>query len=272
MISQPGRTRLPAGEFLLLANLETGSSRLAYAIARICTPSTAPSFLVPARVVKALMVVVAARSGVGGAWARGGMGVCPRTPSLTSVLDTGWLPVGYMMWWGVPADDGAAAQSCWAVPPAGVGRRVAGAGRGSSDDFGLAARQGRGTQAATGSKRLVAEFAQEVVAAFQELARDRDARAVTAEPLGGLPVVLAIFGRERPLGIRSTQLIKRGPPRIAVQTPPGRAPRRRSRSQPSPDSPSPCRTEPAPSDLSPLQHSRSGRRSPLSQRHHPGLG
>ena len=33
---------------------------------------------------------------------------------------------------GVPADEGAAAQSLWAVPPGGVGSRVAGAGRGSS--------------------------------------------------------------------------------------------------------------------------------------------
>jgi hypothetical protein len=27
--------------------------------------------------------------------------MCPRTPRLTLVLDAGWLPVGYMMWWGV---------------------------------------------------------------------------------------------------------------------------------------------------------------------------
>jgi hypothetical protein len=33
---------------------------------------------------------------------------------------------------------------------------------------------------------VVVEFAEEVVAAFQELARDRDARAVPADPLGGL--------------------------------------------------------------------------------------
>jgi SMODS-associating 4TM effector domain len=31
------------------------------------------------------------------AWARWGDEVCPRTPSLTSVLDPGWLRVGYMM-------------------------------------------------------------------------------------------------------------------------------------------------------------------------------
>ena len=38
---------------------------------------------------------------VGGAWARLRVGVCPRTPGLTSVLDSGWLPVGYMMCDGV---------------------------------------------------------------------------------------------------------------------------------------------------------------------------
>ena len=38
---------------------------------------------------------------LGGAWARWGAGVCPRTPGLTSVLDSGWLPVGYMMCDGV---------------------------------------------------------------------------------------------------------------------------------------------------------------------------
>ena len=27
--------------------------------------------------------------------------MCPRTPGLTSVLDSGWLPVGYMMCDGV---------------------------------------------------------------------------------------------------------------------------------------------------------------------------
>src|SRR2546421_8575276 len=31
---------------------------------------------------------------VGGAWARWRVGVCPRTPRLTSVLDSGWLRVG----------------------------------------------------------------------------------------------------------------------------------------------------------------------------------
>ena len=37
----------------------------------------------------------------GGAWARCGAGVCPRTPRLTSALDPGWLWVGDMMCDGV---------------------------------------------------------------------------------------------------------------------------------------------------------------------------
>jgi hypothetical protein len=42
------------------------------------------------------------RSVVGGAWARWRDRVCPRTPRLTSVLDSGWLPVvGDMMCDGV---------------------------------------------------------------------------------------------------------------------------------------------------------------------------
>jgi hypothetical protein len=37
----------------------------------------------------------------GGPWARWRDGVCPRTPSLTSVLGPGWLRVGDMMCDGV---------------------------------------------------------------------------------------------------------------------------------------------------------------------------
>ncbi len=41
-------------------------------------------------------------------------------------------------------------------------------------------------------ERLVSEFSKCVVAAFEQLASKRQARAVTAEPLGGLPVVVAV--------------------------------------------------------------------------------
>jgi hypothetical protein len=60
--------------------------------------------------------------GVGGAWARWGVGVFPRTPGLTSVLDAGWLPVGYMMWWGV-LTDGLRPLSLSRPFPAGRGRQ-----------------------------------------------------------------------------------------------------------------------------------------------------
>ena len=65
-----------------------------YAPASLCRPGLS----------RALMVVGGSPVSGGGAWARWRDGVCPRTPRLTSVLDAGWLPVGYMMWWGVPAD------------------------------------------------------------------------------------------------------------------------------------------------------------------------
>jgi len=60
----------------------------------------------------------------GGAWARWGIGVCPRTPRLTSVLDPGWLRVGYMMC------DGGFRQMVvrplsLSRPPPGMGRQQA---------------------------------------------------------------------------------------------------------------------------------------------------
>ena len=48
-----------------------------------------------------------------------------------------------------------------------------------------------------GRERLVAEVFEDVVAAFEQLAREREARAVTADPGGQLLVIGAVgAGRE----------------------------------------------------------------------------
>src|SRR3954447_21438133 len=63
-----------------------------------------------------------------------------------------------------------------------------GAGRGDSQRVWAA----RARPFSRGLKRLVAELAQGVVAALEQLARDREAGAVAAEPLGCLEVVVAV--------------------------------------------------------------------------------
>ena len=69
-----------------------------------------------------------------------------------------------------------------------AGRRMPGAGRGDLCDEGLGAhREGH-----AGCECLLAELAQRVVAALEQLARDRQARAVVPEPLGRLAVVVAV--------------------------------------------------------------------------------
>jgi len=52
-----------------------------------------------------------------------------------------------------------------------------------------------------GLEGLVAERAQEVVAAFEELAGDRDARAVGADPCGELFVLRALWAAGAPGGL-----------------------------------------------------------------------
>ncbi len=53
-----------------------------------------------------------------------------------------------------------------------------------------------------GLQGLVAERAEEVVAAFQEFAGDRDARTVRADPLGELFVVDAVWAARAARGLR----------------------------------------------------------------------
>ena len=137
---------------------------------------------------------------VGGAWACCGTGVCRRTPWLTSALDAGWFSVGYMMWWGVRADG---------LRPLGVTRPLL-AGRGRQQGCGNWPRfivdrwACRATVGLGGDRleRLVTETAQHVVAALQQLARDGDARAVAAEPLGELFVIDAVRATRAPRRLR----------------------------------------------------------------------
>ena len=55
-------------------------------------------------------------------------------------------------------------------------------------------RDGSAVQAAAGSSVWSPSSRRDVVAAFREFARDRDARTVSAESFGGLQVVLAVRG------------------------------------------------------------------------------
>jgi len=64
-----------------------------------------------------------------------------------------------------------------------------GAGRGASAEVGRGAHE-----VSCGRERLVAEFFEGVVAAFGEIARDREAGAVVPESLRGLAVVGVVGG------------------------------------------------------------------------------
>ena len=70
-----------------------------------------------------------------------------------------------------------------------------------------------------GRQGVLAEVAQRVVAAFEEFAREREARSVTADPLGGLQVVLAVGAARMPRLLRGfvQSPAQRGRP-LAAQT------------------------------------------------------
>ena len=94
-------------------------------------------------------------------------------------------------WWGVPAGVcGAAARSIRAahevVVAAGAGVELAAVHLGDGERDAHRPGSGRGD-------RLVAELAQQVIAALENFARDRQARSVRTEPLGGLGVVLIVW-------------------------------------------------------------------------------
>ena len=95
---------------------------------------------------------------------------------LISVRDPGWLPAGDMMVMGCGSRWGkcvAAARSLQAVH-AGV---AAAECREPARCIGVTWGAAR-TRKSCGRERLVAEFSERVVAAFQQFARDRQARAV----------------------------------------------------------------------------------------------
>ena len=60
----------------------------------------------------------------------------------------------------------------------------------------------RGVLSGDGLERLVAEGFEEVVAAFEQLAREREARAVAADPLGELKVVGTVGAGREPRALR----------------------------------------------------------------------
>src|ERR1700739_3101004 len=73
------------------------------------------------------------------------------------------------------------------------GSRMPGAGRGASVTF----RRGAHGKCSRGRERLVSELSERVIAPFEEFASQRQTRAVTAEPLGGLPVVGVVGAASR---------------------------------------------------------------------------
>ena len=73
-----------------------------------------------------------------------------------------------------------------------------GAGRGASVTF----RRCAHGEVSRGRERLVSELSERVIAPFEEFASERQARAVTAEPLSGLPVVGVVGARLAPRGLR----------------------------------------------------------------------
>jgi hypothetical protein len=114
---------------------------------------------------------------------------CARAPSRISVHDRAVRPAGDMMVDGViplgeavrPLGRWRPSTRTWRQDDAGSRPRCIGV----SED------RARKTDS-RGLQRLVAELAQGVVAALEQLARDREARAVAAEPLGRLEVVVAV--------------------------------------------------------------------------------
>jgi len=177
------------------------ASSLRTQMASFGTLGVGPAYLCRLWDVKALMVPRCGPGrGGGGAWACCGIGVGPRTPRLTLALDAGWFPVGYMMWWGVPAD-GLRPLGLTRPFPLGWGRQQ-GFGnwpRFIGDWWACRVTVGLG---ADRLHRLVTETAQHVIAAFEQLARDRDARAVAAESLGELFVIGPVGATRAPRRLR----------------------------------------------------------------------
>jgi hypothetical protein len=127
----------------------------------------------------------------GGACARWrGWVLCARAPGLTSVRDPGWLRAGDMMFDGV-TPLGEALRPLDLSRPSTVRWRQRGFGswpRRICVSEGLTRIGGR----SGGQERFLAELAQGVVAALEELPRDGQAGAVTSDPLGGLQIVGAV--------------------------------------------------------------------------------
>ena len=135
----------------------------------------------------------AAASRVGGALARWmGWVVCARAPGLTSVRDPAVRRVGDVMFDGV-IPLGEALRPLVLSRPSTVRCRQRNTGSWPrqicvSEDSARTEQE----LCSGGLQGVLAELAQRVVAALQELARDREARSITADPLGGLEVVVAV--------------------------------------------------------------------------------
>jgi hypothetical protein len=120
-----------------------------------------------------------------------GGGVCARAPVLILVLDP-WLVMGRRHdGYGVsfPLGEVRCGRSVFAGRPRGRGgSSLRGAGRGASAEVG----RWRTRASSCGLERLVAEVPERVVAAFEESAGDRQARALVSEPGLGLEIVVVV--------------------------------------------------------------------------------
>ena len=124
---------------------------------------------------------------------------CARAPGLISVRDLAVRRAGDVMGDGVFPRDAVRPLGLWRPSTRWWRQRHAGSW---PRCIGVTEGRARTKVRSDGLERLVAEFAQRVEAALQELAGEREAGAVAAEALGGLVVVAAVgtAGAARGLG------------------------------------------------------------------------
>src|SRR5687768_2177559 len=135
--------------------------------------------------------------GLGGAWARWRGGVrCARAPGLISVRGLALWRAGDVMGDGVFPRDAVRPLGLWRPSTRWWRQRHAGS---RPRCIGVTEGRARTQIRLDGLERLVAEFAQGVEAALEQLAGQGEAGAIAAETAGGLVVVAAV-GAARPAG------------------------------------------------------------------------
>ena len=152
------------------------------------------------RVKRAMVLVVVMRRCPGGLWARWRGGVrCARAPGLISVRDLAVRRAGDVMVDGVFARDAVRPLGLWRPSTRWWRQEHAGS---RPRCIGVTEGRARTKVFSGGRQALVAEVAQGVEAALEQLAGEGEAGAVAAEALGGLVVVRPVgaAGPTRRLG------------------------------------------------------------------------